>query len=334
MTLLFFLNGEKKLMVDMTTWILIVSAFLVSLLIAPKWIKILKRKQFKQYIREDGPKEHAKKTGTPTLGAVIFIMPALVLFIIFSGIDSKESYFLFFLALSFALIGGLDDFIKVFKKQNEGLTSKQKLFLQLGYGVIATILLMANEMNTSVWIPFVNLNIDLKLLYPVFVLLMIVGASNATNLTDGVDGLLTGTAIVSFLTFALIAHSQGNQTVFTLAILFVASLSAFLLFNFNPAKVFMGDMGSLALGALMAGMAIVLKVELLLLLIGLVYVLETLSVILQVVSFKITKKRIFKMSPVHHHFELSGMNERNIFVLFVTIQLIASGISVLVINYK
>lgn len=320
-------------MIDMTTWILIVSGFLLSLIIAPTWIKILKKRQFKQYIREDGPKEHAKKTGTPTLGAVIFIVPVLVLFIIFSGLNSKEGYFLFFLVLFFAIIGGLDDFLKVFKKQNEGLTSKQKLFLQVGFGAMATILLLTNEVNTNVWIPFVNLSVDLKLLYPLFVLLMIVGASNATNLTDGVDGLLTGTSIVSFLTFALIAHSQGNQTVFTLAMLCAASLSAFLFYNFNPAKVFMGDMGSLALGALMAGMAIVLKVELLLLLIGLVYVLETLSVILQVVGFKTTGKRIFKMSPVHHHFELSGMNERNIFVLFVTIQLIASGISVLIVNF-
>lgn len=317
---------------NMTEVIIMIFGLISSVLIAPFYLKWLKQKQFGQYIREEGPKSHKSKMGTPTMGAIIFVVPVLVLFVLFSGLGNNEGYFLFFLFLLYAIIGGIDDFSKISKKQNEGLTSKQKIILQTVVALVLFLVFIVGKIDTSIWIPFGNFEVDLHWVYPIFAILLIIGASNATNLTDGVDGLLAGNAIVSFLTFALIAYIKGNQTILTMSLLLVATLIGFLIFNFNPAKVFMGDMGSLALGAVMAGMAIVLKVEILLILIGIIYVIETLSVIAQVTSFKLTGKRLLKMSPIHHHFELSGFNEKGIFVLFVTTQLFFSGVAIVLLN--
>ncbi|GAB6668121.1 MULTISPECIES: phospho-N-acetylmuramoyl-pentapeptide-transferase [Bacillus cereus group] len=317
---------------DLNIIIMILSALLMSFLLAPFYLKWLKNKQFGQFIREDGPKAHLKKSGTPTMGALIFLLPVVILSCFFVDYTKIQNLALLILILIFGFIGGVDDFAKITKKQNEGLTSKQKIVLQFSGAAIFYLILQVGNVDTNVYVPIVNQTIDLgSILYTIFVMFLIVGASNATNLTDGLDGLLAGNAIVSFSAFAFIAHLQGNQTVFAFAILFIVTLLVFLMFNFNPAKVFMGDTGSLALGAVMAGMAIILKVEVLLLFIGMIYVIETLSVIMQVTSFKLTGKRIFKMSPIHHHFELVGLSEKQVFSLFVITQVLFSIVSVILI---
>lgn len=314
--------------------IMILSAAVFTLLITPFYLNWLRNKQFGQYIREDGPKAHLKKSGTPTMGAVVFLIPVIVLSVFFIDYTKIENFALLFLIILFGFIGGIDDFAKITKKQNEGLTSKQKIILQFAGAIIFYLVFLRGDVDTTVFLPFVNQTVDLGLVfYTMFVMLLIVGASNATNLTDGLDGLLAGNAIVSFSAFAIIAYMQGNETVFAFAILFIAALAVFLVSNFNPAKVFMGDTGSLVLGAVMAGMAIILKVEILLLFIGMIYVIETLSVIMQVTSFKLTGKRIFRMSPIHHHFELGGLSEKQVFSLFIVTQVLFSVVAiVLLIN--
>jgi len=311
---------------------MILSAAMFTLLITPFYLTWLRNKQFGQYIREDGPQGHLKKSGTPTMGAVVFLIPVAVLSLFFVDYSKLENYALLFLMLVFGFIGGVDDFAKITKKQNEGLTSKQKIILQFSAAIIFYLVFLRSNVDTTVFLPFINQTVDLGLFfYTIFVMFMIVGASNATNLTDGLDGLLAGNAIVSFSTFAVIAYIQGNETVFAVALLFIAALAIFLVSNFNPAKVFMGDTGSLVLGAVMAGMSIILKVEVLLIFIGIIYVIETLSVIMQVTSFKLTGKRIFKMSPIHHHFELVGLTEKQVFSLFTIVQFVFSIVAVILL---
>ncbi len=311
---------------------MIISAAMFTLLITPFYLTWLRNKQFGQYIREDGPQGHLKKSGTPTMGAVVFLIPVAVLSLFFVDYSKLENYALLFLILVFGFIGGVDDFAKITKKQNEGLTSKQKIILQFSAAIIFYLVFLRSNVDTTVFLPFINQTVDLGLFfYTIFVMFMIVGASNATNLTDGLDGLLAGNAIVSFSTFAVIAYIQGNETVFAVALLFIAALAIFLVSNFNPAKVFMGDTGSLVLGAVMAGMSIILKVEVLLIFIGIIYVIETLSVIMQVTSFKLTGKRIFKMSPIHHHFELVGLTEKQVFSLFTLVQFVFSIVAVILL---
>lgn len=311
---------------------MILSAAMFTLLLTPFYLAWLRNKQFGQYIREDGPQGHLKKSGTPTMGAVVFLIPVAVLSLFFVDYSKLENYALLFLILVFGFIGGVDDFAKITKKQNEGLTSKQKIILQFSAAIIFYLVFLRSNVDTTVFLPFINQTVDLGLFfYTIFVMFMIVGASNATNLTDGLDGLLAGNAIVSFSTFAVIAYIQGNETVFAVAILFIAALAIFLVSNFNPAKVFMGDTGSLVLGAVMAGMSIILKVEVLLIFIGIIYVIETLSVIMQVTSFKLTGKRIFKMSPIHHHFELVGLTEKQVFSLFTIVQFVFSIVAVILL---
>lgn len=298
-----------------------VIAVVISIFITPHYLKWLRNKQFGQFIREDGPQGHIKKTGTPTMGAIIFLVPTVFLTVFLVDLSKIENWSLLFLMVLFGIIGGVDDFAKITKKQNEGLTSKQKLMFQLAGASLFFLVFLQGNIDTSVFIPFINASIDFGFIgYTLFVVFLIIGASNATNLTDGLDGLLAGNAIVSFIAFAIISFMKGNELVFVTSILFIVTLGVFLIANFNPAKVFMGDTGSLVLGAVMAGMAIILKVEILLLFIGLIYVIETLSVIMQVASFKITGKRIFRMSPIHHHFELVGLTEKQVLSLFVVVQ--------------
>ena len=313
---------------DLSNWLIVIGVAIASFIFAPYYVKWLSKKQFGQYIREEGPSSHLKKSGTPTMGGVIFLLPVILFSIIFLRNGSYEFYFLLSLILLYMFIGGIDDYSKVMKKQNEGLTSSQKIIMQIVAAITLYVLFLHKNIDTSIQIPFIHENIQLGWLYSLFVVFLIIGSSNATNLTDGIDGLLTGNSIVTFIAFSIISYIQGNTVIFMVSTMFVATLLVFLIFNFNPAKVFMGDMGSLVLGATMAGMAILLKTEFLLILIGLVYVLETLSVILQVTSVKLTGKKIFKMSPVHHHFELVGYSEKKIFTLFVGIQVVFSIIAI------
>ncbi|WP_058307909.1 phospho-N-acetylmuramoyl-pentapeptide-transferase [Gracilibacillus massiliensis] len=307
---------------EYTFLITVAIAFLITVLLSPILIPFLKRLKFGQSIREEGPKSHQKKSGTPTMGGVMIILSVtitsiLVIARINQGGLGYEIYLLLLVLIGFGLLGFLDDFIKVVLKRNLGLTSKQKLLGQIVIAVIFYIVLLQQDFSTSLELPGTSISFDLEWFYPIFIIVMLVGASNAVNLTDGLDGLLAGTAAVAFGAFAILAWygtPDLNVTLFSLSV--VGALLGFLVFNAHPAKVFMGDTGSLALGGAIAAIAILLKLEILLVIIGGVFVIETLSVMIQVISFKTRGKRIFLMSPLHHHYELKGWSEWRVVTTF------------------
>ncbi|KOS69575.1 phospho-N-acetylmuramoyl-pentapeptide-transferase [Lysinibacillus contaminans] len=315
-----------------TTLTILAIAFIVTVILAPISIPLLRRLKFGQSIREEGPQSHMKKAGTPTMGGMIFLLAIIITTV---GVGSYLDLFtthtivLLIVLVGFGVIGFLDDGLKVIFKRNLGLTSIQKLIGQIIISILVYFLLHVASFDTTLAIPFTDWSIDLGIFYVAFLIFWLVGFSNAVNLTDGLDGLVAGTASISFAAFGVIAlfQNQADIAVFTFAV--TGALLGFLLFNANPAKVFMGDTGSLALGGAIAMVSVLVKEELLLLLIGLVFVIETLSVILQVGSFKIRKKRIFKMSPIHHHFELSGWSEWKVVLVFWSTALGVALIAVL-----
>lgn len=303
----------------------LVSFFLAALL-GPMVIHQLKKLQFGQSIREEGPASHQKKSGTPTIGGLIFLIPILISSFVFLQ-STTEFAILLVLTLGYGVIGFLDDFIKVGLKRNLGLTAKQKLVGQILLASGVFWLLTTMEFDTSVSIPLTSFTFDLGWVgYFFFFLFLTVGTTNATNLTDGLDGLLTGLAIIACSTFGVIAYVMEEMQLFTFALILVGSLVGFLLFNSNPAKVFMGDTGSLAIGGALVGLAVLTKTEFLLAIIGGVFVLETLSVILQVASYKTRKKRIFIMTPIHHSFEHIGWSEQKVVSRFWYVGIICSMI--------
>lgn len=297
-------------------------AFLITVLVSPIFIPFLKRLKFGQSIREEGPKSHQKKSGTPTMGGIIIILSIVVtaLFVISRYIGNPftiETGLVLLVLLGYGLIGFIDDFIIVVLKRNLGLTSKQKLIGQFAIAILFYLLLRTQDISTALAIPGTSFELELGLLYPILIVFMMVGTSNAVNLTDGLDGLVSGNAVIAFGAFGILASSvvpQFEVAVFALAT--VGALLGFLMFNAHPAKVFMGDTGSLALGGALAAIAIILQLEILLVIIGGVFVTETLSVMIQVVSFKTCGKRIFLMSPLHHHFELKGWSEWKVVMTF------------------
>lgn len=302
-------------------------AFTLSALLAPLAIPYLRRMKFGQSIREEGPESHQKKAGTPTMGGLIFLLSILLSTLVvayFTNTLTTQTVVLLLVLIGFGVLGFLDDFIKVVMKRNLGLTSLQKLIGQIVIAIIAYFLLQLGPFDTAISIPFTTWSIDFGILYVVFIVFWLVGFSNAVNLSDGLDGLVSGTASIAFATFGILAviYNQTDAAIFAFAV--TGALLGFLLFNKNPAKVFMGDTGSLALGGALAMLSIILKQELLLLFVGIIFVVETLSVILQVISFKTRGKRIFKMSPIHHHFELSGWSEIKVVYVFWTIGFIAA----------
>lgn len=309
---------------------LLVASFLVTVLMLPKLIKYLHYLKFGQAIREEGPQSHMHKKGTPTMGGISFIVAAVLALIIAMFIDSSniKYYFLFiYTTISFSIIGYIDDMLIVVKKKNDGLAPRKKLMLQILISIIFYVLVkFIYEDINYIYIPGLEYQLNISYLYMVFVVFWQTGFSNAVNLTDGLDGLATSVTIITTSTFALLAYKENNFPVFVFCLVLVGALIGFLLFNKNPAKIFMGDTGSLALGGILAAISIILHKEIAFIFIGLVYILETLSVIIQVAYFKKTGKRIFKMSPLHHHFELSGYGEVKTVYLFVIIALISSGI--------
>ncbi|RHW39738.1 phospho-N-acetylmuramoyl-pentapeptide-transferase [Lysinibacillus yapensis] len=314
-----------------TTITILAISFIVSVVLAPILIPMLRRLKFGQSIREEGPQSHMKKAGTPTMGGIIFLISIIATTVIVGnmfGIFTTQSVVIILVLAGFGLIGFLDDGIKVIFKRNLGLTSLQKLIGQIIISVAAFLLLRLGSFDTSIGIPFTDWSIDLGIFYVGFLIFWLVGFSNAVNLTDGLDGLVAGTASIAFSAFGVLAlyNEQADVALFTFAV--TGALLGFLIFNANPAKVFMGDTGSLALGGALALVSVLVKEELLLLLIGLVFVVETLSVILQVASFKLRGKRIFKMSPIHHHFELSGWSERKVVGVFWSTALVVALIAV------
>lgn len=303
-----------------TLWTLGIS-FVLAALLGPLLIPVLRRLKFGQTVRDEGPESHKKKTGTPTMGGVIILLALTLAFLKFS--DRGYPFWALLVAcLGFGLVGFLDDYIKIVMKRSLGLTAKQKLFGQLLVGIIFCYILYRMGHSTAIGFPGVHGTIDLGWFYYVFVIIVFFAATNAVNFTDGVDGLLSGTSALAFGAYMLIAvdSAQSQSAIFSAAM--IGAVLGFLVYNAHPAKVFMGDTGSLGIGGGLAAVAILTKTELLLVLIGGVFVLEMLSVIIQVTSFKTRGKRVFKMSPIHHHFELSGWSEWRVVTVFWAVALL------------
>lgn len=291
-------------------------ALVLALAAGPLVIPVLRRLKFGQSIRQEGPKRHLAKAGTPTMGGVIILVATVVPTLLFAGVKI-EVLLALFVTLGHGLIGFIDDFIKVVLKRSLGLKAKQKIFGQICMA-IGLVYLAINYigLDTRLWIPLANITIDFGPGYYLLIFLVLVGTTNAVNLTDGLDGLAAGTTIISSLVYALICLYLQKISLAIFCVSLAAACLGFLKFNAYPAKVFMGDTGSLALGGALAAVAVMTKTELLLVIVGGVYVVEALSVIIQVTSFKTTGKRVFLMSPIHHHFELLGWNERKVVTVF------------------
>jgi len=272
-----------------------------------------------------------KKTGTPTMGGLTFLLSTIIVTIIalFYVEQVGPLILLLFVTIGFGLIGFIDDYIIVVKKNNQGLTSKQKFFAQIAIAIIfyiVSVILPNYDFETAINIPFTDWSLPLSIFYIIFIVFWQVGFSNAVNLTDGLDGLSTGLSIIAFGFYAVLSFILDKPEIGLFCLVMLASLIGFLIYNKYPAKVFMGDTGSLALGGIFATISIMLNQEITLLLIGLVFVIETLSVMLQVTSYKLTGKRIFKMSPLHHHFELVGWSEWKIVLVFWATGIITGAI--------
>lgn len=306
----------------------IVCSFLFAFLIGKVAIPVLRAMKAGQSIREIGPTWHNSKSGTPTMGGVIFIIP-IILVIIFGWKAMKNGEWtgllVFAFSLVFGLIGFLDDFFKVKFKRNLGLTAIQKFLLQLAASALYLfILYRLGDLTCDIYVPFFNISWHISpIIYILFAVFVIVGCVNAVNLTDGVDGLAAGVTmpVMLFFLIAAIFAKKLNLALFPACLL--GGLGGFLCYNFHPAKVFMGDTGSLFLGAAVCGLAFALDMPLVLILVGIIYIIETLSVIMQVSYFKVTHgKRIFRMTPIHHHFEMCGWSEVKIFSIFVGITVV------------
>ncbi len=320
----------------MICYLFFVTLFLITIyyLILPYLLKL----KFGQSIRQEGPRSHFKKSGTPTMGGIIIFISFFVIFVslIFltknhANIDIFKMLLAFIPLLGYFGIGFIDDFLIIWKKKNQGLKAITKFCFELLIALVFYIILIVFNYDTNLYI--FNYKIDLLFFYGLFIILLFTSTTNATNLTDGVDGLLTISTIPLLLGFIILGFIKGNNLVILLSISLLLSLIAFLFFNFPKAKIFMGDTGSLFIGAFICLMVILLKIELYLIIMGSVFVLETMSVILQVSYFKITKgKRLFKMTPFHHHLELSGLSDIKINLIFFSVSLLSVIISLILLG--
>ena len=327
------------------------TALLLGLALGPSMINFLRRMQIKQFVREEGPRSHQAKAGTPTMGGILIVVATIVPTLLWADLTNPYVLLAIFAMLGFAAIGFVDDYSKVTRRHNRGLTGRSKLFLQfvisLCAGVALLIMTLYGVYSTALIVPFfknfrpelvIRSLLDSAYFWPlafvpflVFVALVMVGASNAVNLTDGLDGLAIGCVVIAagaltvltyitshagFSAYLDIQHvpQVGELTIFCGAL--VGASLAFLWYNAHPAEVFMGDVGSLAIGGAIGFVAVAIKQEILLFSVGGIFVIEALSVILQVASFKLTGKRIFRMAPLHHHFELAGWGESRVIVRF------------------
>ena len=303
----------------------------IVLIAGPFLIPLLHKLKFGQSIREEGPASHKVKSGTPTMGG-IFLIAGIVIATLIRAELTAEIFVALFIVVGHFILGFLDDYIKVVKKRNLGLKARQKLLGQIIIAAV-TIYVVINYLGieTTIWLPIFDSTIDLGIFYYVLVLLVIVGASNAVNLTDGLDGLASGCMAIAASCYGVICLLTLH---YNLAIFCAATVGAcigFLRFNFHPARIFMGDTGSLALGGAFAAMGILTHTELLLIFVGIIFVCEALSVILQVISYQTTGKRIFRMSPLHHHFELGGWKEVKVVMVFWTVSLIGGIIGIILL---
>ena len=295
--------------------------FAVSMIVTARMSPFMKQKQFGQYIREEGPKEHLSKAGTPTMGGIAFILgttAAVIVSMFMPGSDTMGKIAILLSMYAFGAVGFIDDYNKIAKKQNEGLTPKQKLILQAVFGLALAIFMMSKE-GTAMFIPFFRKTVDIGILYIPFVVFIEIAMANAVNLTDGLDGLASSNSAIVACTFAIIGMSVhgGSEPMAVAGQALFGALVGFFLYNHYPAQIFMGDTGSMALGGVLSAMAIVGHMEWLLPIAGLIYVIEALSVIIQVTYFKKSGgKRVFRMAPIHHHFELGGWHETKVVKVF------------------
>lgn len=328
-----------------------VIAAIFSILWGKRFIAYMKLKQFGQSIREDGPKSHLKKAGTPTMGGVFIIGSVLLAVLLTGNLLSPAVLVTLGVIGSYFLLGWLDDYLKVIKKNSKGVSAKGKLLWQFFTALLGSfILIRLGVIDTFLYIPFIKQPVlDLGWFYLIFSSLVIVGSSNAVNLTDGLDGLVTGPVIVSSATLGLLAYMSGHIQIANylyipyiagvgeLTVLSAAVVGAsvgFLWYNSYPAQIFMGDVGSLSLGGLLGTIAVLTKNEFLFVVIGGVFVMEAVSVILQVGSFKLRKKRIFKMAPIHHHFELKGWPEPKVIVRFWIVSIVLSILAIATLKLR
>lgn len=309
----------------------LVISLVIGLILGQVMIPVLRRAKFGQEIRLDGPQSHLKKQGTPTMGGIVFFFSVAIALLVSSSI-SEELLFLLFTAFAFGFTGLIDDSLKLIKKESEGLTPKQKLFSQFLVALIVSLWAVYGlGLSTSLWIPLINTTLPLGFLYFPFILVFMLGATNACNLTDGLDGLLSSVSVIVYLGFLGVGYLLGLSEIMLFSLAMIGTLIAFLYYNKYPAKVFMGDTGSFFIGGAIVGLSILSKTELLLLFLGMTFVIEAVSDIIQVLVYKKTKKRFFKMAPIHHHYEALGYSEKQVVLLFslATILFVAIGFGLL-----
>ncbi len=305
--------------------------FVLTVVFARIFIPVLKSVKMGQKILDIGPRWHKGKEGTPTMGGLFFIAASFIPVILGAVHERDFTLIVHYLFVFFnGLIGFIDDYVKFFKKQNKGLTAIQKLVLQfLVAGAYLLTLHLTGTFSTNVSIPFVNTTYDLGTFYYIIVLVGIVFTVNSANLTDGIDGLCSSVTAVASIFLGVLAFKSMNFDAAVMSGIMIGGSLGFLVYNFHPAKVFMGDTGSLFMGAMITAIAMILNKPIVLLFVGIIYYIESFSVMLQVASFKLTKKRIFKMSPIHHHFEMSGWNEVKIVAVFSLVTAILSLVGVI-----
>ncbi len=311
-------------------------SLVVTFVLEKKFIPALMRIKMGQFILDIGPRWHKSKEGTPTMGGIFFISGITAAFLLFGVVQAinsgnYSSLITFVMMLLFGAIGFIDDYTKFVKKQNKGLSAHSKLILQLA---VSALFLFAMKyfgyISTAVKLPFFDVSVELGRFYYVFALFFIAFVVNSVNLTDGIDGLAGSVTLVISIMFASFAFKLSNDSLLVLSASLIGGLISFLYYNINPAKIFMGDTGSLFLGGAVIGFSFMLDMPLIIVLAGLWYIIEALSVVLQVISFKLFKKRIFKMSPIHHHFEMCSWSEHRIvrtFSLFTAVMCILSYIA-------
>ena len=317
----------------MNKYLLIIISILVSLGLGLIILPILKKRKIGQNIRDVGPKSHYSKAGTPTMGGIIFMIATLILSLVFLDFNLQNAILIISM-LGFGAIGFIDDFRKLVLKQSEGLSPKGKLVLQFALAVIITVMAFINDKDSIELfrIPFTNFDLKLGILGIPLMIFIIVGTTNATNLTDGLDGLLASVSVPVFITLAIIGKGTDNEL---FSYIMMGTLLGFLFFNSNPASVFMGDTGSMAIGGAVVALSIVLRIPIYLIIFGGIYVMETLSVIIQVLSYRHrNKKRVFLMTPIHHHFELKGYKEAKIVVSFTVVSVILCMITLAALVWK
>ncbi len=329
----------------------LITALFIYLILGKPFIRYLQRRQLGQFIREEGPQSHQVKKGTPTMGGILLLFAISVSVLLWGNLENAYLWLVMFVLLSFSVIGFMDDYKKIIKRDNLGFKARIKFPLQVLVSILAGIFLLTYlDFSTQLVVPFFkNIQPDLGWFYLIMIFFVVVGTSNAVNLTDGLDGLVAGPNIMAFSTYGvlvyIVGHAQladyldvvfipggGELVIFCGAV--VGGLIGFLWYNCYPAQIFMGDVGSLSLGAALGMVAILAKAEILLMVVGGVFVLETVSVITQVISFKLTGRRIFRMAPLHHHYELKGWAETKVIIRFWIISFILSLLSLATLKIR